>query len=162
VRHQHHRRAHARPQVRQQLEHPLAGGGVEVAGRLVRQQDRRLGDEGPRQRDPLLLTTRELTRQVMPAVRQADRRQQRLRPRARVAVAAQLERHRDVLLRGQRRDQVERLEHEAERAAAQAGQRVLAEADQLLSPPASRCRWSACRARRSARATSTCPSPRAP
>ena len=39
--------------------HDLAAGiDVEIAGRLVRQQDLRIVDQGPRQRDALLLAAR--------------------------------------------------------------------------------------------------------
>ncbi len=38
----------------------VAGRGVEVAGRLVGEDDLRLGDEGPGDGDPLLLAAREL------------------------------------------------------------------------------------------------------
>ena len=41
-------------------EDVLLGAGVERAGRLVEQQDRRVLDEGPRDRDALLLAAREL------------------------------------------------------------------------------------------------------
>src|SRR5437879_1849793 len=51
----------------QLLEQPhdlLAGGGVEVAGRLVRQQDRGVVHERPRDRHPLALPARQLVRPV--------------------------------------------------------------------------------------------------
>ena len=46
--------------------------GVEVAGRLVGEQDRRLAGEGAGDRDALLLTARELAGQMLRAVRHAD------------------------------------------------------------------------------------------
>ncbi len=48
---------------------------VEVAGRLVGQQDRRVVDECARDRDPLLLTAGELARLVVGAVGEPDLRQ---------------------------------------------------------------------------------------
>jgi hypothetical protein len=42
-------------QVDQQIENGYAGHGVEVTGGLVRQQQRRIDDERPRNRHPLLL-----------------------------------------------------------------------------------------------------------
>ncbi len=51
-----------------QLEHQvgggLAGGGVEVAGRLVREQQRRPDRQGAGQGDALLLAPRQLVRIV--------------------------------------------------------------------------------------------------
>ena len=44
----------------QQGEHGFRILGVEIAGGLVRQDDRRLVDQGARQRNPLLLTAGEL------------------------------------------------------------------------------------------------------
>ena len=52
-----------------------AGARVEVAGRLVGQQDRRLRHERAGDRDALLLPARELVRVVIGAVGQPDRRQ---------------------------------------------------------------------------------------
>ena len=47
-------------------------GGVEVAGRLVGEQQVGLGDQGPGDRDPLLLTAGQLTRPVLDPVAEAD------------------------------------------------------------------------------------------
>ena len=51
----------------------------------------------------------------------------------RVGDAGQFQRHRHVLQRGHGRDQVERLEHDADMAAAEARQRVLVERAQVLA-----------------------------
>ena len=54
--------------------HDLVGGlRVEVAGRLVGQQDRRVVDQRARDRHALLLAAGELARVVVLAVRQAER-----------------------------------------------------------------------------------------
>ena len=45
---------------------------IEVAGRLVGEQDQRLAGDGAGDRDALLLTARELAGQVLRAVRHAD------------------------------------------------------------------------------------------
>ena len=45
---------------------------VEVAGRLVGEQQRRIGDDGAGDRDALFLSARELTRVVLVAIAQAD------------------------------------------------------------------------------------------
>ena len=47
-----------------QLDDLAAGGGIEIAGWLVRQQDRWLISEGSRERHPLLFTAGKLNRIV--------------------------------------------------------------------------------------------------
>ena len=108
-----HRRA-------QQLEDLAAGLRVEVAGRLVREDDGRPAHERAGDRDALLLAAGELGRAVRAPVLQADLVEQvleevlvRLRPGER-------EREGDVLLGGQHRQQVEELEDEADVACAEA------------------------------------------
>ena len=65
---------------------------------------------------------------VMGAVGEADLGEERGRARERVGIARELERHRDVLERGERRDQVKGLEDVAEGVAPEARERVLATA----------------------------------
>jgi hypothetical protein len=63
---------------RQQQAHDLvAAPGVEVAGGLVGQHHRRLGDDGPRDGDPLLLAARQFGRGVVLPAAQAHRLQRR-------------------------------------------------------------------------------------
>ncbi len=64
----------------------------------------------PRYRDALLLSPGQLRRAMLPPVGQAHRRQTLLHPFLGVGFAAQQERERDVLTRGQPRQQVEELE----------------------------------------------------
>ena len=119
---------------RSSCEHVGAGGGVEVAGRLVGEQHGRLGDERAGDRDALLLAAGELRRLVVAALGEADALDQRVDRRAsglRPAIASGSE---DVLLRGQRRQQVEGLEDEADVAAAQAGE-LLSDIAVMSSPP---------------------------
>src|SRR6476620_9285198 len=56
----------------EQLDDAEAGVGVEVACGLVGEQDRRPVDEGPGDRDTLLLTTGELVRQALHHARESD------------------------------------------------------------------------------------------
>jgi len=59
-------------ELEQQLADPRARDGVEIAGRLVREQHRRLGHERPGKRHALLLPAGELTRIVAGALPEAD------------------------------------------------------------------------------------------
>ena len=56
----HQREASLTPQVFQQHQDLVAGALVEVAGGLVREQNLRPLDQGPRDRDPLLLAAGQL------------------------------------------------------------------------------------------------------
>ena len=105
---------------------------VEVARRLVREEDRRLVHEAPRDRDPLLLAARELGRRVVPAVREADALEAPQRPRARLRVGELRllrveERQLDVLERRRAREEVEVLEDEADLVVPDLGARVASE-----------------------------------
>ena len=57
---------------RQHLEHLRRGVGVEVAGRLIADDQHRITCQRARDRDPLLLTTRQLRRQMIELVPQPD------------------------------------------------------------------------------------------
>ena len=100
------------------------GAAVEVAGRLVGEHAARLRDERARERDALALAARELAGQVLErdAPRPtrssiASRRARAPRPAASRRID---ERHRDVLQRGEFRQQMMELVDEAERAVAHA------------------------------------------
>ena len=58
-------------QSRDQFKNQFSGASVEIAGRLIGQQHLRLGDERPRQRQPLLLASGKLARAMMPALFQS-------------------------------------------------------------------------------------------
>ncbi len=64
----------------QQVEDLVARLAIEVAGRLVAQQQRRVGDDGARDADALLLAARELARVVIGPLAEPDDRQRRLHP----------------------------------------------------------------------------------
>ena len=67
-----HDRAALRVQLVEQRQRVLGGDRVEVAGRLVGQDQRRVGDQRPGDRDPLLLTAGQLTGPVLDPVGQPD------------------------------------------------------------------------------------------
>ena len=56
----------------QEVDDLLAGGLIEIAGRLVRDENRRIGRQRAGQRDALLLAARELRRIVMQPLAEPD------------------------------------------------------------------------------------------
>ncbi len=118
-------------QVEQQVDDLAARLAVQVAGRLVREQERGGGREGAGQRRALLLAAGQLAGIVGQAVAEADLRQAFLGPLEGVVAPGELQRHGDVLQRRHGRDQVEVLEHHADPVAPEARQRVLAHPGEL-------------------------------
>ena len=106
----------------------VAGLRVELAGRLVGEQDPRPVGQGPGDRDPLLLATGQLVRPVLRPPAQTHQLQQIAD--ARVALARirpdEPERDLDVLGGRQDRHQPERLEDERDRPAPDVDELVLA------------------------------------
>ena len=84
-------------QAEQQIDDLLARGAVEIAGRLVRQQQFRAGDEGARDGDALLLAARKLRRVMQHARRKTHGVEPGARRIERIGAARQFERQRDVL-----------------------------------------------------------------
>ncbi len=142
MRDQQQRRAEPRVLLEQMVDDRLAGGAVEIAGRLVGQQQRRAGDEGARDRDALLLAARQLAGIVPQAMPEPDPSQRRLGQREGVAMPSQFERDRDVLARRHRRQQVKALEHDPDMTPPQPRQPAFVEAAQVLpghdDPPGAR------------------------
>ncbi len=108
---------------------------IEIAGRLVGEQDRRVRDERARDRDALPLTARELVRQVMRAIGEADALEHALGLGLALgeAHAAIDQRLHDVLQRRSARQQVEALEDEADLLIADVGELVLVQAADVAS-----------------------------
>ena len=113
---------------RSSVQHAGAGLRVEVAGRLVGEDDGRFGDQGAGDGDPLLLAAGELRGPVGAAVLEADGADQLLDPLLVGLAAGDRERQHQVLLGAEDRQQVEELEDEAELVAAQLGQLAVVEA----------------------------------
>src|SRR6267142_3158996 len=92
----------------EQDEDLLGALRVQVPGRLVGHQDQRIGDDGPRDGDALLLAAGQLAGVVIDAVRQADDRQRHLHVLVALPArqAREQERQLDVLEAGEDRDQV--------------------------------------------------------
>ena len=117
-----------------------------------------LADERAGDRDALLLAARELRGAVAGALAEPDALERVADDGARQPRAGEPRRQRDVLLGGQRAEQVERLEDEADLLAAQPGERLLAQLAELVVAEAHARRSSGGRARRRSAAASTCPS----
>ena len=89
---------------------------IERAGRLIRQNERRIVHQRARQSDTLLLASRQLIRHVALAVGKTDFRQRRARS-ARALACADAgidQRQFDVLERGSSRNKIEALEDKAD------------------------------------------------
>ena len=156
VRDQHDRRLARAIDVEQQLDDLLAGLAVEVAGRLVGEQERRIVGQRAGDRDALLLAAGELRRIVMAAVGKADFGEQRVARAPGVARAGNLHRHEHVLERGQRRQQVKELKDEADALAAETRERVFVERRDVDAVDHDASARRRVEARRAARAAWTC------
>ena len=119
----------------QQIDDLGAGRLVEIAGRLVGDEDRRLGRQRARERHALLLAAGQLRRIVVQPLASPTAASSRAARSWASGDAGELERHRDVLQRRHGRDEVEGLEHDADIAAAEARQRVLVERAERARPP---------------------------
>ena len=98
----------------QQVEHVAGGFRVEVARGLVREHDRRARDQRARDGHALLLAAGHLGRAVGEPVADADGVDQAVEPLAVGLAPGDRQRQQDVLLGVQHRQQVERLEDEAD------------------------------------------------
>ena len=137
-------------EVKEQAADLVAGGGVDRAGRLVGQQQRRPVDQRPGDRDALPLAARQPGRVGVAPVRDPQRVQQLLGALPRVAGLGpgELGGQQHVVERRHVVEQVEELEDHADLAAAEPGRAGLAEhVDPLVADP-DRARWSAGPSRR--------------
>jgi hypothetical protein len=116
VRDHHDGLAELRVEPLHQPEHLLGRAAVEVARGLVGHEDRRVADDGARDRHTLLLAPGKLGRVVRQAIREPDHRQRRRRPLPPLGRRQGREQQRQlhVLERRQHRHQVVELEDEAD------------------------------------------------
>src|SRR5262249_36338218 len=124
-----HRRAVLRCEVREQIDDLAAGRRVEVAGGLVREDHPRLDRQRARDRDALLLAARELLGEMVGPVAEAHLGEHLGGPPTGAADLSEL--RLDVLDGRERRDEVELLEHEAERPQPQPGQLVVGQVGEV-------------------------------
>src|SRR5215472_14063144 len=118
---------------KQQVDDPLPGRLVEVSGRLIGDQNRRLGGERPGQRHALLFAARKLGRIMIAAFAQAHGIELAGGTIEGVRTAAELESDRDVFQRRHGGDQMKGLKHDADVSPAKAGERVLIEAAEIMT-----------------------------
>ena len=114
-----------------QVDHRPAGVAVEIAGRLVGEQQARPVDQGAGQRHALLLATRKLARIVVEALLETDFGEEPAGGGEGVAVACELHRQRHILPRGHGRDQMERLEQDAQPIAPKFREPILVEMPEI-------------------------------
>ena len=133
MRHDHDSLVQLPRRVSEQVEHLLARARVERAGRLVAEHHVRSGDEGARDRHPLLLAAGELGGAAVTELREPHRVEQEVEPPRLEAPAAEPQREGDVVLDVQGRQQVVRLEHEAHVIAPEGGELTCLQARDLGS-----------------------------
>ncbi len=131
MRHQHQRRALLAVEVEEQLHHRPGRLRVETARRLVREQQLRTHDEGAGKRDALLLAAGKVLGIVVQPLAQAHARKDLPCLAFGIGAIGELERQHDVLERSQRREKLERLEHEAEQATAQRRALILVQREEI-------------------------------
>ena len=94
VGHQHHSSPGAPPHLAQAIEDPAAGRAIEIPRRLVGEQQRRVGHESARDRDPLHLAARELLRIVGAPLGDPDALEEPVDPPRHVGLASAAEQQR--------------------------------------------------------------------
>src|SRR5262245_11770151 len=121
-------------ELHEQPQEALGERGIDVAGRLVGQQQLRPGDDGAGDRGALLLAAREHRRQRPDALAQADPVQELddLVAVGLLAAAHDAQRQRHVVVGREVVEQAEILEHDAD-AAAQDRQRILAQGRDVVT-----------------------------
>ena len=113
-----------------------AGALVEIAGRLVREQELGFVHERARQRDALLLAARKLVRIVVAARIEPNAGQRSASACGRIAATLELERQHHVLFGVQRGQEVKTLEYEPDEAPPQSCARFLIEHVEALAAEA--------------------------
>ena len=118
----------ARVEILDEREDLATGLGIEIAGRLVGQQDRRIDRQRSRDRHALALTARQLLGQMREAGGRAARASSSSVARSwtfDARPAAEMQRQPDILQTRQRRQQVEELKDEPDLVAPHARQRIV-------------------------------------
>ena len=102
--------------------------GIQISGRLVRQNNSRIVDQRAGDGDALLLTAGKFVRFVVDAIAEADARREVLRDFSKSSAALRIElRQRDIFKRRRARQQIELLKDETDGSAAQNRELVFAQ-----------------------------------
>ena len=133
VRDQHQRRAVLAMAAEQKLDDFRSGRFVEIAGRLVGDDDGGIGRKRAGERDALLLAAGQFGRVMAEAMFQPDCGQLALGARKSIACAGKFERHGDVLQCRHGRNEMEGLEDDADVTSPEAGEFILTERLQVFS-----------------------------
>src|SRR6266851_5498091 len=131
VGHEHERGARFRVHLEHEVDHARAGRSVEISGGLVGKEELRLNHECARKRHALLLAARERLRVVPQPLGKPDAREHFRRAVRCARFARELQGQHHVLQRVQRRQQLERLEHEAEEARPERRAPVLVQSEEI-------------------------------
>ena len=129
----HQRRSAGLRALEQQFDDVRASRRVEIARRLVREDERRIGGERAGYGDALLLSARKLRGIVPGPMTQPNCVQFGLRAGEGIVRARQFQRGGDVFQRGHCGQQVKRLQHDADAAPPRAGERILVQRGEILS-----------------------------
>src|SRR5690242_20443350 len=133
MRYKHQRRFSLRVSGKKKFDNLLSGVFVEIAGRLVGDNDRRIRRKRAGYRDPLLFAARQLCRIMIETVGEADCGELGARPLLRVGGAGKVQRHRDVFQRGHCRDEMKGLKDNSYLSAAEARESVFIEYGKVLA-----------------------------
>ena len=130
---QHERGSQIPVQLHHQIDDRSAGRRVEVAGRLVGEEDLGADAESPSQCHPLLFAPGELSGIMVFPPTESDSIEQFASPRRGAGIPAELQRDLNVFLGGKRRYQLERLKDKAHLLGSDASSFVLIESPELLA-----------------------------
>ena len=120
------------PPLEQQLDNIVPGCDIEIAGRLVGEDQRRARGNGAGDGNTLLLAARKLGGIMIEPVAKADCFQFRTGACLRIGLSGKFHRGGDIFQRGHRRQQVEGLQHDPDPATARAGEAILVHRHEIL------------------------------
>ena len=126
------RKSVTRMKIGEEINDAIAGGGIEVAGGLVGEEEAGAGDEGAGEGDALLLAAGEFAGAMGEAMGESDFVEGGGGAGQRVAFAADEERHGDVLLSGELGEERLNLPDEADVGVAEVGELIGVELGEVL------------------------------
>ena len=126
----------------QQVDDAVAGGGIEIAGRLVGEDQAGVRGDGAGDGDALLFAAGKLGGIMRDAVAKADGFELRVGTGARIGHSRQLHRRRDIFQRGHRWQQMEGLKDNSDASPAGAGKSVFVHRGEIFASnrQSARCR----------------------